>query len=211
MKERYRKGMSDVERAKKRHGVLYYAILVILFIFALSVAWLPFAELGSLLYELELLVIQWLRMPVTLPMWNFLLYSAFLLVVGYFSLPILTIPSTGEWYFIVKKEVKGPIAIFHASNGTVIRVYRGNTHHFFLHWFIFGQVSPNWDPETGEVFYETEEHEVTEIIGLQRMIDMLANKLAIHREMNVTSDEEFIEKYNRIEQARHGRQGGEEE
>ena len=184
-KEKSPKGLSSFFKKKPKErresSFWFYFVVFLIILFALNVALLLPPQLSSVFFEIEIFILATLYHPVSLALWIWLVLFSIALLTGYYFVPVLTIPSTGEWYIIRDSWIEGDIRFFKTLSGKILGIHRELIDKIHRHWFVFGPVGrivfENY------ILYQTEELEVTAGIMAQRLAEQLATENAVLREM----------------------------
>jgi len=172
-------------RERRRSSLLFYFVLLLIMLFALNVALLLPQQLSSVFYEIEIWIISFLRSPLTLQVWVWMVISVLLVLGGYFLLPVLTIPETEEFFIVRDTWLEGEIRFFKTLTGKTIGVHREYVKSFgvwkFKHYFVIGFVGRVVFDDY--ILYQSRDLEVTKIILAERLAQQLAEENAVLREM----------------------------
>ena len=169
------------------HPYLFYIILIIIVVTSFNIGlFLPLRVLG-ILYDIEYSIVQFFLLPIILQRWEFFIIAAILLVIGYFAVPIVWIPSTGEWFIYTKTWSDGKLRYFKKLLDPYVRAFpeewaakKG------LKWICLGRVKSREENSKLKVIaYQSDNIEVTKALwekehtrALEQRIIQLENDLA---------------------------------
>ena len=202
---RSKKKTKILQKLKQQHGFWFYFIGFLIFLFALNVALLPLNQISSLLYEVEIWLISFLRMPIRSQLWFTILILGLVWILGYILTPVLSIPSTGEWFIVLRRWQENELVYYKTLGGTVIATHYSNTSRKGMHHFIYDRVVPMW--YQGKWLYQTIDLEALKNEIAQNVIEVLSNQVAILEESEANREPKLtIEEIKRLMS-----KGGEEE
>ncbi len=154
----------------------YYFFIIVITILLLNFAFLLPPQLSALWFESELLVIQFLKNPITLQTWAFFILFFIIAWVGWYMMPVVDIPSTSESHFYTWRREEGGVVFFRMLNGREMAIDRGALKRRLLRWNVYWPVGRM--PQGDIVVYETEELEISSALMWMRYAHAAVEEVA---------------------------------
>lgn len=182
---------------KRKLPLSYWIVVFILGLLLLNFALLLPQQISALWFELELLVIQFLRNPIVLQTWEFIVLFFIVAWIGKFVMPVIDIPATKESHFYIWRREEGGITFFRMLNGKELAFDAGGLDRKLLRWQVFWPV--NRIPQGNVILYETAELEVSSALMWMRYAEATTNELATlyaekeRRETTLTFDQHLAD------------------
>ena len=162
----------------QQHPRLFWLIIIIALLFALNVGLvLPLGFL-SIIYEIELAILQFFRIPI--PMWLFLIFIILAAMFGIYLIPRIEIPDADEKYIYTSTWSDGKLRYFKTLGGMTLAlndawcVKTG-----FLRYTMIGAVdNKEIDEKEKVILYESKNLEVTKSLIDREEMEHYKKKLA---------------------------------
>lgn len=195
---------------RPRPPLLYYFIVAVMIILILNFALLLPPQLSTLFFEFELLVIQFLRMPIIMQTWTFLIVIVVVALVGTYAIPELWVPATRDRYLIRDSWEEGDLRYFKTLTGKIIVVHKKLVRNRLLRKVIIGPVAriPQWK----YIIYQTEQFELSQSLMWKRVAETLMEEnRKLHAALGKTETYLTLQEVMALIEARKGGGSGEKE
>ena len=181
----------------------YWFLLIVLSLLILNFALLLPPQLSALWFELQLLVIQFFRNPITLQTWAFIVVLFITAFIGWYSLPVVEIPNTNDSYIYTYRWEEGSMVFFRTLTGKIIIMNKKVPKRKLLRWIVVYPVSRN--PQGRTITYETDSMEVSAELKYKRYAEALAEEIAhLYAEKERSETRLSIDEVLEIIRAKHG-------
>ena len=163
----------------RRHPLLFYFLLALILFTALNVGLLlPLGTL-SILYEIEHAIIKFFLLPVTFQRFEFIIIAIILLIAGYFIIPIVWIPSSGEWFIYTRTWTDGKLRYFKKLFGEYDIAFPEEwAEKKGLKWICLGRVTSREENDKLKVIsYQSDNIEVTKALWEAEHVRALEEKI----------------------------------
>ena len=182
-------------------------MIIIALLFALNIGLLLPLGFLSIIYEIELAILQFIRIPI--PMWLFIISLILAAIFGIYFIPRIEIPDADEKYIYTSTWSDGKLRYFKTVGGTVLAlndawcVKTG-----FLRYTMIGAVdNKEIDERENVILYESKNLEVTKSLIDKEEMEHYKKKLAALEKdrkgdtVVLTVDQliEFLREYRREE------------
>ena len=192
----------------EKPSILFYFILAVLIIALLNFALLLPLQVSSVFYEFETMIIRFMKIEITLQTWTFILLIVLVAIFGYYTIPIVTIPSTQDFYIYRWTWEEGEIRYYRTLSGKIIAVHKNLVRKLLFKHMIYGAVYRF--PYYNYVTYQTADLEITNAIMHKRLSEKLMDENIMLQEA-LSKQRVYLSLEDVLELMKAKRGGGESE
>ncbi len=169
--------MQNFKRFVSYHPRLSLIIIFLIIIFAFNIALFLPLNFSSILYNLEITILQALRIPI--PTWIVLIIMIITLFHGIYFIPRLEIPSTEEKFIYTSTWTDGKLRYFKVFgiNKPIAVDEEWIKRIGWKRYILVGNIRVITETDDA-IIYESEELEVSQSIELQHELDLYKRKVA---------------------------------